>query len=273
MSLKHLEGHLKCIRICLEHGATVTKDVISWLSSIRGPPVILVSIMQSKGPQMLQELLSYFCHSDSEQYVTSKANENITSIAKKKGFNADAMVKLNKEKYPGITKSRKLKKNTKLLGYYIDGVDKKCFWCNEMWTRSSWPVYTYTDCIVELLKAGADPTGPCSSQQDNLSSILAYDVDTNGTNKKGSSDVSTGKRKKRKNNKANAKKRPASDTTTSESILERSLRLHPRSVTTRILQTVANDNDAANNLEELFGKELLKLRDDVRDELKKKSFY
>ena len=94
---------------------------------------------------------------------------------------------------------------------------------------SSWPVYTYTDCIVELLKAGADPTGPCSSQQDNLSSILAYDVDANGTNKKGSSDAGTGKRKKRKNNKANAKKRPASDTTTSETILERSLRLHPRS--------------------------------------------
>ena len=75
-----------------------------------------------------------------------------------------------------------------------------------------------------------------------------------------------------KNNKANAKKRPASDTTTSESILERSLRLHPRSVTTRILQAVANDNDAANNLEELFAKELLKLRDDCRDELKKKSW-
>ena len=180
---------------------------------------------------------------------------------------------MNKEMYPGITKSRKLKKNTKLLGYSIDGVDKKSFWYNEMWTTSSWPVYTYTDCIVELLKAGADPTGPCSSQQDNLSSILAYDVDTNGTNKKGSSDVSTGKRKKRKNNKANAKKRPASDTTTSETILERSLRLHPRSVTTRILQTVANDNDAANNLEELFAKELLKLRDDCRNVLKKKSFW
>ena len=59
----------------------------------------------------------------------------------------------------------------------------KSFWYNEMWTTSSWPVYTYTDYIVELLKAGADPTGPYSSQQDNLSSILAYDVDTNGTNK------------------------------------------------------------------------------------------
>ena len=72
VSLKHLNGHLKCIRICLEHGATITDDVRSWLSSIQGPPAILVSIMQSKGPKMLQELLSYFCHSDSEQYVTSK---------------------------------------------------------------------------------------------------------------------------------------------------------------------------------------------------------
>ena len=138
-----------------------------------------------------------------------------------------------------------------------------------MWTTSSWPVFTYTDCIVELLKAGADPTGTWSFPQERLQDTLAYDSNASTTRKSESSKATSGSKRKKSRHKVNMKKKDASDNTIAESILERSLRLYPQSVTTRILQAVVENKKAASDLEQLFAEELLELRDECRKKLKK----
>ena len=79
----------------------------------------------------------------------------------------------------------------------------------------------------------------------------------------------SGSKRKKSRHKANMEKKDASDNTIAESILERSLRLYPQSVTTRILQAVVENKKAASDLEQLFAEELLELRNECRKKLNK----
>ena len=113
-----------------------------------------------------------------------------------------------------------------------------------MWGRRNWPIFTYTDCIIELLKAGADPLQEYysfieineeseykyQSRECELLSNILHGEDKSIINIDGNSDKVT--------------------------ILDRSIRFLPDAVSTEILKAASSDNKCIPCLEHNFKRQM-----------------
>ena len=141
-----------------------------------------------------------------------------------------------------IAKSKGQETLQKLLSFYCNpykwsnggtqaaNPDELIYWEIQMWGRRNWPIFTYTDCIIELLKAGADPLQAYYSFIEiNEESEYKY----RSLERKLLSNILHGEDKSIINIDGNSDK---------VTVLDRSIRFLPDAVSTEILKAASSDN-------------------------------
>eukprot|EP00944_MAST-04C_sp_MAST-4C-sp1_P003272 g3272.t1 len=163
-----------------------------------------------------------------------------------------------------IAKSKGQETLQKLLSFYCNpykwfkgetqaaNPDEVIYWEIKMRGRRNWPIFTYTDCIIELLKAGADPLQAFYSFIEiNEESEYKY----RSRERKLLSNILHGEDKSIINIDGNLDK---------VTVLDRSIRFLPDAVSTEILKAASSDNKSIPCLEHNFKRQLKLVHENAR---------